>query len=365
MDIDQYYSTLDELSAGYSKFNTATHTYLEELIETDNQRMMELIDFRKTFIGTKELEEVTPYLSIGFFHKYSGIDRTTCFIICFELNEIATKIGWRKRCTTYKKEQPLFDKFPDLFNQVHNDDLIDFSAFEQINGSEILKFNKGYTYIDFALNPMIASWTRGNFPDKKIFIRANPFEVHDRQPRQMLFESILMPANPNWWRNLSIHNRTKEGASYVLEDCSPKENLQQYWELHVKQVKRLEVIAKRNNSGNLSMMIEEITSTDNHGLVFGRCIHLDTDSPYGTPFENSVLNHLDLAINIYEGEAARKRLEDNLAYGVVTTDASYRTHLIKVLDIPFKALFGYVISFLKSQTLISEWIKDQFREPAA
>jgi len=156
------------------------------------------------------------------------------------------------------------------------------------------------------------------------------------------------------------YNRTKEGASYILDDCSPKENLQQYWELHIKKIKRLEVIAKRSNNGNLSMMIEEITDIDSHGLLFGRCIHLDTDSKFGTDFENSILNHLDLAINIYEDEAAKKRLDDNLASGQVTTDASYRTHLLRVEKIPFKALFGFVVSFFKSQTLINEWLEDQF-----
>ena len=171
-----------------------------------------------------------------------------------------------------------------------------------------------------------------------------------------------MPANPNWWKNLTIHNRAKEGASYILDDCSPKENYRQYWELHIKNIKRLEVVAKRNNNGNLSMMIEELTGIDNHGLMFGRMIHLDTDSAYGTEFEESKLNHLDLAINIYEGDIAKKRLEDNLAEGNKSTSASYRTHLLRIEDIPFKGLFGYVTSFLKSQTLVNEWFEDQFQQ---
>ncbi len=53
-------------------------------------------------------------------------------------------------------------------------------------------------------------------------------------------------------------------------------------------------------------MIEEITDIDNRGLIFSRCIHLDTDSKFGTDFENSILNLLDVAINIYEGDTAKK-----------------------------------------------------------
>ena len=181
-------------------------------------------------------------------------------------------------------------------------------------------------------------------------------------PSGMLLESILMPANPNWWRHLTIYNRTKEGASYLLDDCSPKDNNRQFWEFHIKNVNRLEVIAKRNNNGNLSMMIEEITNIDTHGLLFGRMIHLDSDNQFGTPFDKATLNHLDLAINVYDGETAVKRLNDNLATGTKTVDASSRTHLLRIENIPFKGLFGYAISFFRSQTLINEWFSDQFRE---
>jgi hypothetical protein len=362
MDIDQYYQTLQDLAGQFSKSTQSTHDFLEELIARNEPIIEELIAFRKALVGSKELEEVRSFLVIGYFQKYSGLERATCFIICFELNEIVTKLNWRQRCEPYTGSQPLFRKSPALFENIHNNDLIDFKVLEQVNGSEIVKFANGYGYLDWTLNPMIASWTKQTFPNHEIFVRVNPQEFFERQPRQRLFESILMPANPNWWKNLSIHNRMKEGASYMLDDCSPKENMQQYWELHVKGIKRLEVIAKRNNNGNLSMMVEEISNVDNLGLVFGRCIHLDTDAPCGTSFENSRLNHIDLAINIYEGETAKQRLGDNLALGQVTTDASYRTHLIKILDVPFKVLFAYVISFLQSQTLINEWLEDQFRE---
>lgn len=278
MDIEKYYQTLDQLADECLKSGLSTHDFIEDTIKTKRNSIDELITFRRSFIGAKELDEVRGYLAIGFFREYNGIERTTCFVICFELGDIATKKSWKQRCETYNASQTLFTKAPDLLKHVLNDDLIDKTALTQINDSEILQFTGGYTYLDYSLNPLIASWTINNFPDKKIYLRANPHNFFDEQPPQLILESVLMPANPNWWRKLTIHNRTKEGASYILDDCSPKDNSQQYWELHIKKIKRLEVIAKRSNSGNLSMMIEEITDIDNHGLSFGRCIHLDTDS---------------------------------------------------------------------------------------
>jgi hypothetical protein len=130
-------------------------------------------------------------------------------------------------------------------------------------------------------------------------------------------------------------------------------------------LRRLEVIAKRDNNGNLSMMIEEITGINDNGLMFGRMIHLDTDSTFGTDFNNSNLNHLDLAINVYENDIAAKRLKDNLANGKKTVDSSYRTHLLRIENIPFKGLFGFLVSFFKSQTLMNEYFEDQFKNFAS
>lgn len=368
MNIEQYYKELESLSSAVEEKQVATHEYLEYLIDKNHSPLNELIDFRKDFIDSKEDDKARGYLETGLFKQFSGTERVACFVMTFEIDEIKTKNNWKKRCERYSQEQPLFLKEPLLFDSIRKKDsgkkdfeLIDFDVFNQINESEILKINKSYALIDSELHPSIVVWSKENFNSNPLFIRANPFKVFGQQPPQLILESILIPANPNWWKNLTIHNRTKEGASYILDDCSPKENYRQYWELHIKNIKRLEVIVKRNNNGNLSMMLEELTGIDSRGLMFGRMIHLDTDSTYGTDFEESKLNHLDLAINIYEGGTAKKRLEDNLAQGNKSISASYRTHLLRIENIPFKGLFGYVIFFFQSQTLVHEWLEDQFK----
>lgn len=372
MEIEIFYKKLEEVAEEIIKQGVSTHEYLEELIQKNDSTITDLINFRKEFVDSGDQEKVMPYLVIGFFNKYSGIERITCFLLTFEIDEIRTKNSWKKRCELYSLEQPLFIKEPTLFDFIRKKDnesfdleLIDFNYFEQINESEIVKYRDSYSIVEYSLNPTILTWANATFSNKSLYVRLNPYEVYDQRPDQKLFESILVPANPNWWKKLTIYNRTKEGASYVLDDCTPKENPLQYWELHIKNINRLEVIAKRNNSGNLSMMIEEITGIDHNGILIGRMIHLDSDNEYGHDFENAILNHLDLAINIYEGENAKNRLNDNLANGNRTTDASYRTHLLRIEDIPFKGLFGFVTSFFRSKILINEWFEDQFRENAS
>lgn len=370
MDIENYYKILERLAVKINDSAVATHDFLNGELNNGNKDIKDLLDFRMDFIDEREIEKVSGYLIIGNFLNFNEMERITCFMMTFEIDEIKSKLGWKRRCENYDMSQPLFQKEPTLFNALRRRDngvqdfeLINNEAFAQINNSEILRINNSFTLIDSELNPLLYTWTKENFTDKPLYIRANPYKAYDDIPPQRIFESISMPANPNWWRNLSIYNRNKEGACYILDDCSPQENYRQYWELHIKKILRLEVIVKRNNNGNLSMMIEEITAIDNYGLRFGRMIHLDTDSPYGTDFENATLNHLDLAINVYEGENAVNRGNDNLASGDKTTDASFRTHLLRIENIPFKALFGFVTSFLKSQTLINLWLEDQFQMP--
>jgi hypothetical protein len=361
MDIDEYFQILERLADDCMQSGCSVQDFLENIIASNRILVDEIITFRQPFVGDKELAETKAFLDIGHFIEYKNLERVTCFVICFELTSVVIKKDWRQRCEVYSASQILFIKAPHLIEHVLNGDLIDVIALTQIDESEVLKIKGGFTHLDFELNSSIASWAINSFPDKKIFLRANPHVYYENEPPRFILEAITMPANPNWWRKLTIRNNTKEGASYILDDCSPKDNYQQYWDFHVRKIKRLEVIVKRSNKGNLSMMVEEIAGIDDHGLLFGRCIHLDTDSKYGTDFEDAVLNHLDLAINIYEGESAMMRLDDNLASGTVTTDASYRTHLLRVEQIPFKALFGFVIFFLKSSTLSTEWFNDQFK----
>ena len=171
-------------------------------------------------------------------------------------------------------------------------------------------------------------------------------------------EAALVPANPRWMSTLALFPNAKTFASYALQDCSPKEDRTQYIEYHVHNIRRLEVIAQRREVDYLSMMIEELPRVDDpNGLMVGRCIHLDTCAIAGTPMADAQLKHLDLAINVYRGCDRRMRMAESLQNGKVC-DATYRTHLLRVEDVPFPALFGFAEMFLKSRSLLAEWITD-------
>ena len=69
------------------------------------------------------------------------------------------------------------------------------------------------------------------------------------------------------------------------------------------------------------------------------------------------LNHLDLAINIYQGQRRAERFSQTMQSGKVP-DASFRTHLFRIEQASFLSLFDFSRQFLKSPVLLGEWIQE-------
>ncbi|WP_162930094.1 hypothetical protein [Pseudophaeobacter sp. EL27] len=170
----------------------------------------------------------------------------------------------------------------------------------------------------------------------------------------------MVPANPRWLSDFSLRKNMKDCAVYQLLKRAPKEGVREYWEYNVKHLRRLEVHVQRRDENYLSMLIEELPREDDpNGLMIGRCIHLDTRDPVGTPLSEVTMQHLDLAINVYEGDDRRKRFEQTLKQGKVQ-DATYRTHLLRIEGTPFVSLFGFCEMFFGSKVLFSEWITELY-----
>ncbi|MSP92530.1 MAG: hypothetical protein EXR79_12140 [Myxococcales bacterium] len=112
----------------------------------------------------------------------------------------------------------------------------------------------------------------------------------------------------------------------------------EYIDYHLNDVRTLEVHAGRDNDGNLTMMLEELVEERCGRRMVGRCIHLDTNCRPGTAADAAPLNHLDLAINVYIGDAMRRRKARRLCDHGKVEDASFRTHLFRVDGAPFASI---------------------------
>jgi hypothetical protein len=369
-ELDEYYSGCQSLAEAMWHETRNPPEYLDKLFKNGDKRFKQLVDTRIQLVDVGDYANNSAYLTLGFFADDNMKQRISCFCVLHDITERMTILEFKRRFEPYTRTHPLFEGEPALWEAIRKSsdkgdpdlELISLSELSRAKGSEIISLKGGgYAVMDYALNPFIVDWVEGHFDTAKTYVRIDPYSFSSTQPLQRLHEAILRPANPNWWKELKIHLRKHEGCAYTLDDCDPRTDQARYIEKHLKRVERLEIKANRDNDGLLSMMIEEVTTPDHHGLMINRVIHMDTDAEYGTPFLSAKLKHLDIAIYVYANANARKRDQETISTGERVTEADHKCHLLRVDDLDFHSMFGFAQFFLKSKSLLSEWINDQFQ----
>jgi hypothetical protein len=366
--IDDYFNKLLALSI-IDTGDVGFTEYFDSLLQAGDVTARELLRAADEIYLTEDKDKYIGLLEIGYFRHLNQDERILAFLVCIEVGNIREAKILRTLCEPYSPEQLLFQNTSLYHNiRMKNDnskdrELIDMQVLEGVSNSEIVKVGRvGYAKINPLLTTSIPWWSKQTFPNSKLYVRLNHHEFFASKPLQAINEEILIPANPSWWNNLEIYKNRKEGSSYYIEGSFelPREQVK-YIDYHVDKVRSLQIHAKRNNDGNLSMMLEELNEYYfDAGFLMGRCIHLDTDSGFGTSANQAMLNHLDLAIQFYEKDKINARNDQDLSKGMVV-DASFRTHLFRVENIPFNAVIAYAGLFFKSKYLVQEWLKDQLR----
>ncbi len=324
------------------------------------------IECRASLLTPDEEKDLEGYLEIGYFNERTERQRLAAFAFCFEVQRTADLLSIRSHCAQYTKEQKLFVGEPTLFDRIRTRksngrpdlELIDLSAVKSISGTELYKTDNGFAKLSPYLNPGIVKWAHDNHPSSPIFIRLNPHEYHHSQPSQLLCEATLVPANPKWLANIDLPVGKKEFAAYCLLDKPAAEAPAEFWDYHIRKLRKLEVHARRRERTYLSMTIEELSAPDEaQDFMSARCIHLDTFTPIGTALHEVRISHLDLALNVYCKKDSERRFENTLQNGKAQ-DATFRTHLFRIEDIPFVALFTLCQMFLRSRILLNEWFEE-------
>ncbi len=364
MDIDEYYGHVGDFADTMNAQEAEFEPFLASL-KGNSQTAEDCVSFRQAELTESDVQRLSPYLEIGYFHDNAAPDplrECAWWAFCFDVTQTSVRHLRQAECTPYDHAQPLFQAQPYLFQAIRarketgalDLELIDERALINLDG-EVYATGSGFAKLSPSLPPRIAEIGRKHFADAQRFIRLDPHKYYSVQPQRLLQEVALVPANPKWLATLSIFSDRSEYAQYDLLGTDAKANQQDYVDYHVRGIRRLEVVAKRRDANYLSMMIEELPAPDKeHGLMVGRCIHLDTFAPIGTPMAKAQLNHLDLAINVYcDGDRA-KRMSNSLQFGKAQ-DATIRTHLYRIEAVPFPSVFLFADLFFQSQQLLSEW----------
>jgi hypothetical protein len=355
MTIDEYFVRIDQIA----KECLADCNSAPEAVYSQGDRQA-LIDLRLQLLDDSDVESSCDFLRTGIFTDQPQPARLSLFLITLDVERQIARLEIRARCQAYAGSV-LLSKLPKLSDYVV-DDLIVAAKIRQLRSTDIVEAPGGFARIDALLSPSLAAWALGSFPAAKVRIRLDPREAAEDPLKPGVRESVVRPPNPTWWRNLGLRRGTTDGGHFVLDPEQAPGNLRNlaFWD-QAKGIRRLEVFVKRENQGRLSMMVEELSvRNERNGFIEGRCIHLDSRSPEGTPFEDAELDHIDLAINVFQDDAGQARLEQRLADGGKTIDATCRTHLLRIDGPRFPVLFDCALGFLKSRTLLFEWWQAQF-----
>ncbi|MBB3394249.1 hypothetical protein [Rhizobium sp. BK060] len=364
MEVDHYFETVGIMADRSRLLNIAPHELVEK--PGDHTSIVQaLVSFRESMLTSEDEDWLTGYLSIGLFSDRGYRERLASFALAFEIDRELKRREIRRLCRPYTKDQRLFDRVPPLFDSIRerasgqsDRELIDLEAVVSVGGSEVYRAGSGFTTLCPYLSPKIVNWVIREWPGASTFIRLDADQYFEERPPQALMESAIVPASPRWLKDFSLRKGMKDFGSYQLLGRPLSDGHAEFWDYHVKMVRRLEVHVERRKDDYLSVMIEELPRPDDpDGLMIGRCIHLDTRDPAGTSIGDVKMQHLDLAINVYEGDDRRKRYDESLQQGKVI-DATFRTHLLRIEDVPFTSLFTFAGTFLQSKVLLSEWVSD-------
>lgn len=208
-------------------------------------------------------------------------------------------------------------------------DLVRYGSIGALREDGVITTCAGVVRLEPFLNASLLTWVEGAAPGAALWVRLDPYFSANERPLLVLFEAVLLPANPKWWQKLTLHKGAKDGGQYALQPpANPNDDLEAFWDYRVRHVRRLEVHAVRRKENYLAMMVEELVDTRaEDGLLIGRGVHWDTAATPGTDVQDATTDHLDLAINIYSGDAANQRMAENPGWAAAPDGTPLYSHL--------------------------------------
>lgn len=275
----------------------------------------------------------------------------------------------------YDKSQPLFSTYPDLFSVISNHENPEYIPAKElqykglcIDDAEVkfiaFKYKKHLLEIPYA-NIELIEYILNEY-NYDFDLHVSPYHIHNIENTQSCYKhGVIRPIDTKYINCFNLEKGFTGGLydfSYMNEVL--KDNETYYRSFKICQTslvgsQGLEVVVKNRNK-DMSMMLEELVINKFENYLTGYCVHLDILNAYKCDLTCMKVNHIDLAINIYENKDMEHRLHEKLSDGKKLTKASYRTHLLRLENIPFLDIIKIISLFMKSQCLVMDWINDQF-----
>lgn len=364
MDIGMYLTRVDELARECIKRRQDPMFALDDPEPPLRALVDALVGARIEFLTEGERQFALPYLTTGFYPYPTDLQRIAAVSLVRDVEIARDKIDAFERCAPYKSSDPVFRGSTQMFRDTVNStkELIGFTALTLEGRGSLARFGGGYAALDRALPRPLVDSLIASYASAPLYVRLDPRYSWDSRPAELLTEALTVATRPVWWRDLSIARGEKLYARHDLNaDAVLPAEVREYWDYHVRHIRRIEMYIARDRESRLSVLIEELPRiNDDTGLMLARCIHLDTPDPPGTLSHTAVLDHLDLALNVYSGADARTRQASTIQHGP-RVEASKRVHLLHIAGVPFETVFECVRGFFVASTLADEFIQHQFK----
>lgn len=358
-DIESYSHDLEIMVDQLDAQQCIPHEWLESQLANADQIALRMVATREAILTSLDRERILGYLAIGYFQHESIDRRMASILVALDIEAAVSRRRLQMRCAVYHLMQPLFARRTHLIERAREGELLPVDCIGSIDDDGVVEVDEVFARLDPMLPPGIVRFLHQCFPSAPLYVRLDPTVVWEARPPHHLVETVLSPADPHWWKSLAMHPRTSTGGTYILDaPKKPHDDIEAYWDYHVKGIRRIETSASRRTPDYLTIMLEELETSGN--LMIGRCVHMDTTAAEGTSPADAILRHADLAVNVYEADAIVRRLGGQLRGGMVA-DASFRTHLLRIEEAPVELVVPLTVLFFRSRPLLRDLISDQFR----
>jgi hypothetical protein len=275
----------------------------------------------------------------------------------------------------YDESQPLFSSYPDLFSIISKHGKLEYIPAKELQYKGLCIDDAEVKFIAFAYQKHLLEIPYVNVELIEYILKkykcdfdlhVSPYHIHNIENTQSCYEhGVIRPIDTKFMNCFILQKGFTGGLydfSYMNEDL--KDNETYYKSFKICQTplvgsQGLEVVVKNRNK-DMSMMLEELVINKFENILTGYCVHLDILNAYNRDLTRMEVNHIDLAINIYETKDMEHRLHEKLSDGKKVTKASYRTHLLRLENIPFLDIIKIISLFMIPQCLVMDWINDQF-----
>jgi hypothetical protein len=360
MNHDDYQAELDALCDACAGTDLNPQDLIGQRVAQSHPETLAAIRYCGATATDAEQRQGEAYLMVSLFSRLSRQEQIGAWLLCLAVQKQVDLRDLQSRFAPYQSEQALFQRFPKLLARARDAELIHREECDAIFVDGTVALQSGYARLDPLLPSAIIVELEHAYPTLQLHVRLDPGYAQAQRPAKTLTEAVMSPASYGWWRNLGLYRGQQTGGLYCIDPALPlPDEAEAYIEFHRKGFRKLETIAQRRKPDHLTMMLEELQFYD-AGLLIGRCIHLDTSAPYDTAPDRAMVEHVDLAINVYTGEQLDLRMSSRM-HDADKVDASFRTHLLRAERVPFGVLTLLSKVFFQSETLKGDLFKDQFQ----